>query len=232
MGGMIRDELEKLTKEELIELVLMQSQRLTELEQRMAKMSVELEKLRQEQNGPRKPPPTSKNSSQPPSQDQKANKAQDSRKQKHGRGTGHQKAQRPWVAEPDEVVEVKVECCPSCQHDLQAAAGKVVAVNQITELPEAKAKVIEVRQYEVQCPGCGQSHVAEPPAGLEMERVFGSRLESTTVYYRHQHHLSYERTQKALQELHGVELSQGAINRMMARAGRAASQELKCSLGQ
>lgn len=224
---MIRDELEKLTKEELIELVLAQTQRLTELEQLLAGMSVELAKLRQEQNGPRKPPPTSKNSSQPPSRDQKANKASDRPKRKHGRGYGHDKADRKWVAEPDEVVELKAKRCPSCQSDLRAAAGRVVAVNQITELPEPKAKVIEVRQYEVQCPGCGQSHLTEPPPGLEMDRGFGSRLEATTVYYRHQQHMSYERTQKALQDLHGVELSQGAINRMMARAGRAAHEALK-----
>ena len=224
---MNRDELEKQTKEELIALVLEQAQRLTELEQLMAKMSIELEKLRQEQNMSQKPPPTSKNSSQPPSRDQKANKASDSPKRKHGRGYGHDKAERKWVAEPDEVVEIKAERCPSCEYDLRAAEARLVAVNQITELPEPKAKVIEIRQYEVQCPGCGQSHVAEPPEGLEMDRVFGGRLEATTVYYRHQQHMSYERTQKALQDLHGVELSQGAINRMMGRAGRAASEALK-----
>ncbi len=38
--------------------------------------------------------------------------------------------------------------------------------------------------------------------------------------------MRYERTQKALQELHGVELSQGAINRIMERAGRAADEAL------
>jgi len=224
---MNRDELEKLTKEELIELILEQAQHLREIEQLMVTMSVELEKLRQEQNGPRKPAPTSKNSSQPPSRDQKSNKGSDCPKRNHGRGYGHQKAERQWVAEPDEVVEIRAESCPSCASDLRATEGRVVAVNQITELPEPKAKVIEVRQYEVQCPGCGHNHVAEPPEGLEMDRVFGSRLESTTVYYRHQQHMSYERTQKALQELHGVDLSQGAINRMMGRAGRAASQKLE-----
>jgi transposase len=224
---MIRDELEKLTKKELIDLVLEQAQRLTEFEQLLAKMSVELEKLGQEQSGPRKPPPTSKNSSHPPSRDQKPNKPSDSPKRKHGRGYGHDKAERKWVAEPDAVVEIKAESCPSCQYDLRAAEARLVKVNQITELPEPKAKVIEVRQYEVQCPGCGQSHLADPPEGLEMDRFFGSRLEATTVYYRHQQHMSYERTQKALQDLHGVELSQGAINRMMGRAGRTANEAIE-----
>lgn len=224
---MTRDKLKKLSRKELINLVLMQAQQLTEFERLLADMKAELEKLRQEQDqAPKLPPATSKNSSQAPARDQKSNPVGDSSKRKHGRGSGHRKAERQWVTEPDEVVELKVEQCPSCQCDLQAAEATLLKVNQMTELPEAKAQVIEVRQYEVWCPSCGQGHVLEPPAGLELDRVFGSRLEATTVYYRQQQHMSYERTQQAFQDLHGLELSQGAINRIMARAGRSAAQAL------
>ena len=59
----------------------------------------------------------------------------------------------------------------------------------------------------------------EPPAGLEMERTFGARLEATVVYYRQEQHMSYERTQQALLNLHGVEISQGGIDKIMQRAG-------------
>jgi len=224
---MTRDELEHLSREELIDLVLRQAQRLTDFEQLMTEMRAELEKVRQERNEPPKPPPTSKNSSQAPSRDQKVNQPNDKPQRKHGRGSGHQKAERVWVADPDEIVELKPERCPACQYDLHRATASLVKVNQMIELPEPKAKIIEVRQYEVKCPGCGQSRVVEPPEGLELDRVFGSRLETTVVYYRHQQHLSYERTQKALHDLHGVELTQGAINRMMGRAGRAANHRLE-----
>ena len=54
-------------------------------------------------------------------------------------------------------------------------------VNQIIELPEAKAEVIKMRQVEVECPCCGCKQTSEPPEGLEIERSFGSRLE---VYYQ------------------------------------------------
>jgi transposase len=93
-------------------------------------------------------------------------------------------------------------------------------VNQITELPQAPAQVIEVRQYVVTCPACGETHVEEPPAGLEMTRAFGSRLEATVVYYRQEQHMSYARTQKALRDLHQVEISQGGIDEIMKRAGK------------
>jgi len=52
-------------------------------------------------------------------------------------------------------------------------------VNQITELPEAKAQVIEVRQYGTTYSECGQFQVETGLQGLEMERTFGARLAAT-----------------------------------------------------
>ena len=57
-----------------------------------------------------------------------------------------------------------------------------------------------------------------------MERAFGARLEATVVYYRQEQHISYERTQKTLRDLHGVEISQGGIDKIMQRAGRKPSK--------
>ena len=129
------------------------------------------------------------------------------------------------VAQPDHIVEVKPQVCEQCQTDLAGAESRLKDVNQITELPEAKAKVIEVRQFEVACPCCGQKQTSEPPEGLEMERSFGSRLEATVVYYRQQQHMSYERTKKALSDLHGVKLCEGSIDKITQRAGKAALQQ-------
>ena len=103
-------------------------------------------------------------------------------------------------------------------------------MNQITEVPPAQAEVIEVRQYAVTCPECGQTEITQPPAGLEMTRSFGARLEGLVVYYRQEQHLSYERTQTALWNLHGVAISQGGIDQIMQRAGQravAATQPLQ-----
>ena len=48
--------------------------------------------------------------------------------------------------------EVKPQICEPCQTDLREISCQLMDVNQITELPEAKVEVIEVRQYEVKCP--------------------------------------------------------------------------------
>jgi len=130
------------------------------------------------------------------------------------------------VAQADEVVDVMpLECC-HCHADLSGETGRLVKVNQITELPEAKAQVIEVRQYEVICPDCQQGQGQAPPCGLEMQRAFGARPEASVVYYRQEQHMSYERTQKAMLDLFGVEISQGGIDEIMERAGQRAIQEV------
>jgi transposase len=201
-----KTDLESFSKEELIQLIL------------ALQDEIEALKLKIEKN--QKPPTSSTNSSQPPSRDQKGNLPTSRRRQRHGPPFGHEKHERKFVAQPDQTIVLRTKSCCKCHCDLSKETAKLVNVNQITELPHAPAQVIEVRQYAVTCAECGVSHVEEPPAGLEMNRRFGSRLEATVVYYRQEQHMSYARTQKALKDLHQVEISQGGIDEIMKRAGK------------
>ena len=201
-----KTELESFSKEELIQLILM--------------LQDEIEALKMKFEKNRKPPTSSKNSSQPSSRDQKGNLPSGRRRHRHGPPIGHEKHERKFVAQPDHTIELRAKSCCKCHTDLGSAASRLVNVNQITELPQAPAQVIEVRQYCVTCPECGASQVEEAPAGLEMNRAFGSRLEATVVYYRQEQHMSYVRTQKALLDLHQVEISQGGIDEIMKRVGK------------
>lgn len=209
-----------LSKEELVELVLVQYEQIV-------KLQAEVEALRLKLEGKHKPPANSGNSSQPPSRDWKSDLPAKRRKRRHGPPKGHVKYERAWVAQPDHIVDIKPERCGGCQAELDASQAKLVHLHQITELPSAKAEVIEVRQYGVRCGCCGQEQVGQPPAGLERERTFGARLEATVVYYRQEQHMSYVRTQAAMHNLHGVEISQGGIDQIMQRTGNKALAELK-----
>jgi transposase len=208
---MTRDDIARMSREELIDLALEQN--------------AEIEALKMKLEKGKKPPTNSSNSSQPPSRDQKVNLPKGRKRHRHGPPMGHVKYERKMVAEPDHIVEVKPQICEHCQTDLVGVESRLKDVNQITELPEAKAEVIEVRQFEVACPCCGQKQTSEPPEGLEMERTFGSRLEATVVYYRQQQHMSYERTKNALADLHGVKLCEGSIDKITQRAGKEAIQQ-------
>ena len=215
---MTHDNLAEMSQDELIDLILAMHAQLNALQKDYEALKLKLEKGK-------KPPTNSSNSSQPPSRDQKSNGPKDKRKRRHGPPLGHVKYERQWVAEPDHLVEVKPQVCVNCQADLSKESGKLVDVNQITELPEAKAEVIEVRQIEVACPCCGCKQTSEPPEGLEMERSFGSRLEATVAYYRQEQHMSYERTKNSLADLHGVKLCEGSIDKITQRAGKEALQQ-------
>jgi transposase len=223
---MTQDDLSQLSRDELIQMILTQYQQNVALQETVAQLKADNEALRLKLEKGKKPPTNSSNSSQPPSRDQKRSLPVDRHKRKHGPPLGHAKHERKLVANPDQIVEVKAETCLSCHADLHLAEGVLRDVNQITELPPARAEVIEVRQYEVTCPECGKTQVSQPPAGLEMDRAFGARMEATVVYYRQEQHMSYQRTQEALANLHGAEISQGGIDKIMQRAGKKALQEV------
>lgn len=208
---MTRQELNQLSREELIEQIIA--------------LQADNEALRLKLEKGKKPPTNSNNSSQPPSHDHKRNLVADRPKRKHGPPAGHPKHERKLVAQPDHVVNLRPQECSCCRADLSGQSGELTDVNQITELPPAQAKVIEVRQYRVTCPECGQWEMLQPPEGMEMGRTFGARFEATVVYYRQEQHLSYKRTREALWNLHGAKISQGGINQIVQRAGKKIVEE-------
>jgi len=81
---MTQDDLARMSREELIQLTLQIYEQNLQL-----KAEVDALKLKLEKN--KKPPTNSSNSSQPPSQDQKANRPKDKRKRRHGPPVGHVK---------------------------------------------------------------------------------------------------------------------------------------------
>ena len=129
--------------------------------------------------------------------------------------------ERALVEKPDQLITVCPARC-ACGVNLNEAQALRVVRRQITELPECRPLVIETRQIEVECPGCGRVQSGALPANLSADRRFGPRLEALVVYLQHQHHLSYERLQRLLHDLFQIELSQGGQACMVERAGQAA----------
>ena len=200
-----------LSREELIELVLQQAEIIRQLH-------AEVERLK-------KPPTTSRNSSQPPSRDWKRNQPVGKRSKKRGAKPGHAKAERPLVERPDTVIEAPVTTCAKCGTDLRGVAPQRTLRRQITELPEIKPVVIETRQDEVECPGCHQLQHGVLPEGLEATRQFGPRLEGLVTYFHHEHHMGFERVQTVLQDVLEIAISEGGAVAIIERAGEAAEPE-------
>jgi len=176
------------------------------------------------------PPPTSHNSSQPSSRDVKRNLAAHRKRKKHGPPFGHARQTRAWVAQPDRIIEAKVESCGHCQADLRDVEPRTVLRHQLTEVPPLLPVVIETRQAEVVCPDCQRVIRGELPAGLDGGRSFGPRLAAMVVYLKHEQHLSYERVTQLCQDLFGVAMSEGGASALVQRAG-AAAQPVAAAIG-
>jgi transposase len=186
--------------------------------------------LRAELDRLRQPPPTSRNSSQPPSRDTKRDLPADRTRKKLGPPFGHARKMRPVVDQPDRIIEATVEWCSHCQADLRGVAPRAVVRHQLTELPPVPPRVLETRQHEGVCPDCQGITRGELPQGLEAGRSFGPRLAATVVYLKHEQHLSYERVTQLCHDLFGVAVSEGAASAILRRAGEAA-QPVAAAIG-
>jgi transposase len=201
------ESLNALSREELLALVV-------QLIAEVQRLQAEVERLK-------KPPTNSRNSSQPPSRDQKQNLAAGPSRPR-GAQPGHPKAKRALVEHPDRVIEARVSTCGRCGTDLHAVAPCTVIRRQVLELPVIEPVVLETQQHEVRCPTCDHVQRGALPEGLEATRHFGPRLEAAVVYLQHQQHLSYQRTHTLLSDLFSVTLSEGGQACILERAGAAA----------
>jgi len=209
------EQLDQLSREELLSLVKHLLLVVEKQQARIAELEAEIAKLRQ-------PPATSSNSSQPPSRDQKTNSPLHKKRKKHGPPFGHPKYSRPLVEEPDRVISAAVNECEHCHANLKGLEPDDVIRRQVTELPAPKPIVIETQQHKVTCPHCQKVNYGTLAAGLEAERYFGPNLEATVVFYKQVQHLSTERIVETMRDLHGVELSEGAVVAILRRAGEKA----------
>ena len=170
---------------------------------------------------------TSKNSSQPPGRDFKAEKKKRKRRRRKGAKPGHEKHERALVDKPSKVIEVYVDNCSNCHLNLLDQVPVRTIRRQITELPEIEPVVIETQQHEVICPCCGERQRGKLPVGLEAGRYFGPRLEAMVTILHHEHHIGFERLVQICDEIFHLPLSEGGAVAMVQRAGQAVQGEVK-----
>lgn len=214
---MTRQELEQLSKAELIEIVL-------DLQARLAALEDQVNRLTQ-------PPKDASNSSVPPSKTRKPNRPGPKPQKNRGPKPGHPGASRTRQA-PDAIVECRPTSCDRCGADLPQDGGWLLGTSQVVEIPPVQPVVIEARRYGCACSGCGHRQAAPYPAGLEPQRVFGPHLEALVCYFHHVQHVSYERLASLFRGLFRLTLSQGAIANIIARAASKLQPQAQAILEQ
>jgi transposase len=113
------------------------------------------------------------------------------------------------VEEVDVVVPVKPERCHPCQHLLPGEDPQPQR-HQVTESPPVKPVVTEYQLHRLVCPACREETRAEVPAGVPTGG-FGPRVQAITALCTGAYHRSKRTTQRALEEMFGVQMGLGTI---------------------
>lgn len=159
----------------------------------------------------------SKNSSKPPSSDQKPNCSGGG----SGRRTRKEGINRPPFSpeQVDRFMTTTLECCPCCGsddlHDLNAPL-----VQQQVEIPEAKATITEFSRTKYRCASCGRGSFAHLPNGIP-NSAFGPRLMALTAMLTGGLHLSKREAMSLVGDLYGVDISEGSIINIEERVSNA-----------
>ena len=161
-----------------------------------------------------RPAKTPDNSSLPPSKGQKSERpAADKPPRKSRPGFG-----RALEANPDRVVDAKLDSCPHCAAAFSEEQQTPQLVYDRIELPPILPDVTRVRLFGGRCSCCGGRATAPAPKGLEPGSPFGKSVAALVVYLHYAHAIGMERLVTLMDEIFSLSISEGAISNILSRA--------------
>src|SRR5207245_1352238 len=193
---MYQDDLARLSKEGLIALALAQTAQIEELTRRIADLEAKL-------GGP---PKTPDNSSTPPSQARKPNRAE---RRAANKRKGRPGVFRALARDPDRIIESVAERCPHCEHALTPADQSGFHAYDHIELPPIRPVITRIHRHRGVCPSCRRSFSAPPPAGMPPGSPFGPELVALILHLHITQAIGFERLVQLLDEVFGIRISEG-----------------------
>ena len=161
----------------------------------------------------------SKNSSQPPSKDEKGSTGTEAKQTKQSKkkvfGFKPRKGKRERELYPPEecqsIQDEKPSVCRVCGEALSGEDPQPYR-HQIVDLPVIRPDVQEYRLHKLECPHCGASTRATLPLGVS-GRCYGPRLAGWISLVSGDHRQSHRKVAELLREGFRITLSRGSINR-------------------
>jgi transposase len=210
---------------EVLLALVAQNERLTaQVEQLTARVARQEQRIAELE---RKTKRSSRNSSQPPSQDppgSPARRGKDPSGRKQGAQPGHEGKGRPLLAAwaVDEVVDHWPAGC-GCGHVFEP--GELVAAgdparHQVEELPPVQVIVTEHRCQRVRCPDCGARSRGELPAEVAAS-AFGPRFHAAIAVLSTRNRISRRDVVELCEQLFGSRISSGTVDAILARVADA-----------
>ncbi len=164
------------------------------------------------------PPKTPANSSLPPSQGKKPNRAAKVARSGPRPGSlGRMGGGRALTENPDETVAARPVRCAHCQAALAEADHVLHGRYDKIDLPQVAPVVTRVERYAGRCRCCGGTTLAPVPEGLEPGTPFSVGIVALAMYLRFVHAISYQRLGRLLGELFGLGISEGALDAAFRR---------------
>ena len=207
-----KDELDKLTHEELLKYV-------KELTDSLV---------------PEKPKKDSNNSSIAPSQDINNPKKNQSLRESSGKSSGGQKGHigstLKQTDKPDIIIEIgkdRTECF-QCGSSLEDVLFKLKEKRQILDinLEDLNAKITEYQNYSKSCPICGYENIEKFPTNIAPHISYGINIQSLATYLNIVHYLPYNRIVEVLSSLYKIDISEGSISNILKKMNVLSSKEL------
>jgi transposase len=225
-----REQLNRLDKASLIELILLLQGHMVEQQGQIAALqqqaSEQQELIQELQNQLAK---DSHNSSKPPSSDGLKKPSPKSLRRKGqrplGGQPGHKGGTLQMVSEPEHEVVHEATLCPHCQTELQEMAAKAHERRQVFDLPPVQIEVTEHQAEIKECPNCHQEVRGSFPPEVSQPTQYGPRILAQASYLNNYHFIPLERTEEALSDLYGQSPSQSVI---LAASQRLASGTQSC----
>lgn len=203
----IREELEHLSKEALIEIILKLSGDFEELQEKVASL---------EKN--------SRNSSKPPSSDirtpLKTSKTS-RRKQRRQQKKDHQRTTREQVENPDKIIKHNPDSCEKCGGSLLDKDGNIAGKRQELDIPPIFPIVTEHQQIEKEC-DCGHCSRGVYPSHLKAPVQFGKNIQSFLIYLHVVQLIPYQRLKQLCEDLFQVSLCKRSIENVLERGYKRA----------
>ena len=196
---MKREDLEKLSKDELIDLILSMHTQMLALAAKLAELEARLNM-------------DSTNSSMPPSSDrwQKSKPERKKSDKKPGGQPGHKGHGLKIDREPDEIIALKPTKCEQCGADICDIEGSAEDCRYKIDI-EVRTVITRYDQLEVVCPVCDTVNIGQYPDGINSRAQYGEGIRGISVLFTHYAMVGYDKTQKLLNDVFGVPIQAGTI---------------------
>ncbi len=208
-----KEELRKLDKEQLVDLVY-------GLIIMVDKLTAEVQELREEVKR-LKTPKNSGNSSLPPSHDLFRFKNQSLREKsnkKSGGQPGHKGETLLMSPNPDKTIVHRPDPkCPQCGKVHTDEPDDIIGKRQVIDIPVIKASIIEHQISQTTCK-CGYVSTGDFPADVSSPVQYGNNLIALTAYLSSRQYVPYSRLTELLSSITNISMSEGTIFNILNKA--------------